>query len=155
MFERTRQPVTTVVAVLTSLWTYPGCTNGEQMSASPQADSGPEISYSIEVPLDLPPGGEYKDKMNSIVWFTSEQIRQQYSSMHQRGWGECLVDLNREWRLEGKPIFMMQGYGWQGRGYSDGYSACQRRVRSIVERYGLQGAKQAVRKATENRRTRS
>ena len=67
--------------------------------------------------------------------------------MHRRGWDDCLQELDREWNLDRKPIFAMQGYGWQARGYTDGYMACQSLVAALVKDVGAGNAKQAVRES--------
>jgi len=103
-----------------------------------------KIPYSLVLPPDLPPGGLYEDKMDIPHFISGDGIKGQYASMHRRGWQDCIRELDHDWVLDRKPMFLMQGYGWQARGYTDGYDACLTEVRTTVQTIGVDQARQAV-----------
>ncbi len=108
------------------------------------------IAYSINLPTDLPPGGWVKDKMGFPHYFSGDKIKESYSGAHRSGWDDCLEELDRNWALD-REASIMQAYGWYVRGYIDGYRACQSEVKTVVEKVGLEQAKQAVRNAIQAR----
>ena len=129
-----------------------GC-NGSGTSPLQRNEPTKMIAYSINLPTDLPPGGWIKDKMDIPQYFSGDKIKKWYSGSHRSGWDRCLVELNSDWAaLDRKaPVVFAQEYGWEERGYKDGYRACQSEVKTVVEKVGLEQAKQAVRNAIQAR----
>ena len=143
MVMRTRLLLCPVLLVWICCFVVTGC-NGSDTSSLQGDEAVMLISYSLILPSDLPPGLRCEDKMGITQNISVDDIEQQYSSIHRRGWDDCLNELDREWVPDRKPVFLMQGYGWEGRGYTDGYRACQAEVRRVVQKVGLEQAKQAV-----------
>ena len=110
--------------------------------------------YSISIPPDLPAGGQYQDKMDYTHSISADDIKEGYSSMHRRGWDDCLEELDHDWALDRAVLFPMQGYAWEARGYVNGYRACQAQAMTAVQKVGLEQAKQAVHEAVQARGTR-
>ena len=147
MFRNVKHSRMAAAAMLVCALFVLGCRMETEMPLNEHNEAG--ISYSIELPSDLPKGSEAYGKFGGTSWWSSEDIVRGYSSCHRKGWNMCLGDLNHKWDLERGSIPHLQGYEWLDRGFTDGYRLCLERAKAIQELSGEQQAKLAVRKAVE------